>query len=196
MKKIPFFSIVKHLLFYSLFVIMTGCSSAIPIVKRTTAAHPSDFVVWTSDFRSNELKNSYRITLTTPKNTITGLFFMKRDNNEWKGTLLHEMGAKAFDFRITEEACELLHVVPMMDKWYIKKTVAADLFFFIHVDNPAAPFYKRLERFEQNGVRVVNYKKKQVVVGADGSVRLINKSRKLQYELNKMVELDPDKMIL
>ena len=196
MKKLSFFSVVRYLLLYTLVIYITGCSSAIPIVKQTAAARSSDFVVWTPDFRSDELKNSYRISLTTPKNTITGLLFLKKDNKEWKGTLTHEMGAKAFDFRVTDKECELLNVVPMMDKWYIKKTVAADLFFFIHVDNPAAPFYKRLERFEQNGVRVVNYKKKQVVVGADGSVRLINKSRKLQYELNKMVELDPDKMIL
>jgi len=89
-----------------------------------------------------------------------------------------------------------LNVISMMDKWYIKKTVAADLYFFIHVDNPEAPFYEKLERYEQNGNRISQQKKRQVVVGQDGVVRMINNRRGLQYELKKMVELDPDKLIL
>jgi len=175
---------------------LVGCSSVAPVVRRTAAARPSGFVVWTDDFRSDELKNSYRITLTTPKNTITGLCILKKNNDEWQGMLVNEMGIRAFNFIVTDEKCELLNVIPMMDKGYIKKTIAADLFFFIHIDNPEAPFYQRLERFEQNGFRIVNYKKKQVVVRPDGAVRMINKRRNLQYELRKMVELDPDKMLL
>jgi hypothetical protein len=110
--------------------------------------------------------------------------------------MINEMGAKAFDFRVLAAKCELLNVISMMDKWYIKKTVADDLYFFIHIDNPDAPFHKRLERFEQNGNRVVYFKKKQVVIGQDGSVMLVNKRRNLLYELRKMTELDPDKMLL
>ena len=175
---------------------LVGCSSLTTVVRRTAAARPSDFIVWTPDFRSDEVKNSYRISLKTKKNTITGLCILKKNNDEWQGMVVNEVGIRAFNFIITDGKCELLQVIPMMDKGYIKKTVAADLYFFIHVDNPDAPFYKGLERFEQNGFHVVNYKKKQVVVWPDGSVKLINKSRNLQYELRKMVELDPDKMIL
>ena len=179
-----------------LFAGLVSCSSIVPVVKRTAVARPADFVVWTPDFRSDELKNSYRIKLTTPKNSITGLCILKKNNDEWLGTLINEMGAKAFDFKVTNTECELLNVIPMMDKGYIKKTVAADLYFLMQVDYPSAPFYKRLERFEQNGIRVVNDKKKQIIVGQDGTVRLINKRHKLQYEWRKIVEIDPDKMIL
>ena len=179
-----------------LLVGLVGCSSASTVVKRSSDARSSDFVVWTPEFRSDEVKNSYRIVLKTHRNSITGLCFLKKINDEWRGTLMNEMGATAFGFIVTGEKCELLNVISMMDKWYIKKTIAADLYFFIQVDNPNIPFYNRLERFEQNGNRIVNYKKRQVVVGEDGAVKLINKRRKLQYELRKMVELDPDKMIL
>ena len=178
-------------------MVMGGCSSVKTAVKRTAAARPSDFVVWTPDFRSDEAKNSYRITLKTPKNSITGLCFLKKNGEEWRGTLINEMGAKAFDFIVTAEKCVLLNVVSMMDKSYIKKTIAADLYFFVQIDNPDVPFYKKVkERFEQDGIHVVNYKKKQVIVGQDGAVRLMNNCHGLQYELRKLIEIDPNKVIL
>ena len=188
--------IQNRIFIYLLTLILMGCSSAMKTVKRTPAAQSSAFVVWTPDFRADDLKNSYRITLKTPKNSISGLCFLKKNGEEWRGTLINEMGAKAFDFIVSDEKCELLNVVSLMDKGYIKKTVADDLYFFTHIDNPNTAFYKKLERFEQAGNRVVNFKKKQVIVGQDGAVRLINKRYGLQYELRKMVELDPDKMIL
>ena len=184
------------LLFYLFIIFMVGCSTVKPVVKRTAAAQPSDFVVWTPDFRSNELKNSYRIVLKTPDNSITGLCILKKTDDEWRGTLVNEIGAKAFDFKITDEKCELLNVISLMDKWYIKKTVAADLHFLFNVDNPKAPFRKRLERYEQDGIKVVNYQKKQILVKPDGAVLLVNRRRNLQYELRKMVVIDPDKVIL
>jgi hypothetical protein len=190
------FPVVKYYLFFGLLMWMVGCSSVAPVVKRTTNAKSSDFAVWTSDLRSDELKNSYRIMLKTPKNSITGLCILKKNGDEWRGTLINEMGAKAFDFIITDEKCELLNVISLMDKWYIKKTIAADLHFFFNVDNPKAPFQKRLERFEQQGKKVVNYQKKQISVRPDGAVLLVNKRHRLQYELRKMVEIDPDKVIL
>ena len=188
---------MRHFFFFCLLsIVIVSCSSVTPAVKRTSDARPSDFVVWTPEFRSDEVKNSYRIALKTSENSITGLCFLKKNKDEWRGTLMNEMGATAFAFTVTGEKCVLHNVISIMNKWYIKKTIAADLFFFIQIDNPNTPFYKRLERFEQNGKRIVNYKKKQVVIEEDGSVRLVNKRRNLQYELRKMVELDPDKIIL
>jgi hypothetical protein len=174
---------------------MIGCSSATPTIKRTAAARPTASIVWTPDVRSDSLKNSYRVVLKTPDSRITGICILKKNGDEWRGTLINEMGAKAFDFIVTDEKCELLNVISMMDKWYVKKTVAADLYFFFNVDNPKASFQKRLERFEQDGNLVVNYKKKQLLAEPDGSVLLMNNRYHLQYELRKMVEIDPDKVI-
>ena len=179
-----------------LFLWMTGCSSVAPVVKRMADTRLTNFVVWTEDLRSDELKNSYRIVLKTPDNGITGLCLLQKKGNEWRGTFMNEMMAKAFDFIITDEKCELLNVISLMDKWYIKKTIAADLHFLFNADNPKASFQKRLERFEQQGTKVVNYRKKQLTVMPDGAVRMTNKRRNLQYELRKMIEIDSDKVIL
>lgn len=187
---------MKSFLISLVAVLLVGCSSVAPTVKRSTAALPSDALVWTQDFRSDSEKNSYRVVLKTPKNSITGICILKKNGNEWRGTLMNEMGAKAFDFIVTDEKCELLNVISMMDKWYIKKTVAADLHYLFNIDNPKTSFYKKTERFEQNGNLVVNHKKKQLLVGQDGAVILMNNRRNLRYELRRMVEIDPDKVIL
>ena len=192
-----FVSTVVSVLLLGLPVVwMVGCASVAPVVKRVSDAQASDSVVWTADLRSDELKNTYRVVLKTPDNSITGLCILKKSGDEWRGTLINEMGAKAFDFVVTDKKCELLNVISMMDKWYIKKTVAADLHFLFNVDNPEAPFHQQLERFEQDEMKVVNYRKKQLSVRPDGAVLLVNRRHSLQYELRKILDIDPDKVIL
>ena len=185
-----------NILFCLLSVFLAGCASVTPTVKRSATAVKSDSVVWTPVFRSDSLSNRYRVTLKTPDNSITGICVLKKSGDEWRGTLINEMGARAFNFVVTDEKCELMDVISMMDKWYIKKTVAADLYYLFNVDNPKASFRKQLERFEQNGNLVVNNKKKQILVEPDGSVLLMNNRHNLQYELRKMIDIDPDKVIM
>ena len=189
---------VRDFLLYALpaLVLFTGCVAVSPAVKRTGADRNTKALVWTENFRSDSGKNSYLVTLKTPDSRITGLCILKKSGEEWRGTLMNEMGEKAFDFIVTDNKCELLNVIPAMDKWYVKKTVAADLYYFFNVDNPQASFYRRTERFEQNGILVVNYKKKQLLAMPDGTVLLMNNRRNLQYEWRKIVELDTDKVIM
>lgn len=174
---------------------MAGCSSVAPLVNRTTDAQQSNFVVWTADLRSDEQKNSYNIVLKTQDKSFSGICILKKNGGEWRGTLINEMGAKAFDFIVTDKKCELLNVISMMNKWYIKKTVASDLYFLFNADNAKAPFQKYLERFEQDGIKVVNYQKKQIAVKSD-AILLINRRRNLQYELKKILETESDKTIM
>jgi hypothetical protein len=181
--------LMKYILAGLFAVLLAGCRPVLPTVRRTAAAMPSDHTVWNVRNRSETGKNSYRVVLKMPDKTITGICILKKNNGEWRGTFINEMGAGAFDFIVTDEKCELLNVVSVMDKWYVKKTVAADLYFFFNVDNPKALFRKDLERFEQDGNLVVNYKKKQILAGADGSVLLMNNRHHLQYEWRKMVEI-------
>ena len=187
---------MKYLLFCILSVLLVGCVSVTPTVKRNATAIQSDAIVWKPEFRSDSLINRYRVTLKTPDNSITGIFNLKKNGNEWRGTLINEMGVRVFNFILTDEKCELLDVISMMDKWYIKKTIAADLYYLLNVDNPKASFRKQLERFEQGGNLVVNNKKKQIIVGPDGSVLLMNNRYKLRYELRKMIDIDQNKVIL
>jgi hypothetical protein len=177
-------------------VLLAGCIAVSPAVKRTVTAKKTDAPVWTGNIRSDSVKNSYRVTLTTPDNRITGLCILKKTGEEWRGTLVNEMGAKAFDFIVADDKCELFNVIPAMDKRYVKKTVAADLYYLFNVDNPQSVFHKQLERFEQNDSLVVNYRKKQLLVMPDGLILLMNNRRNLRYELKKIVEIDPDKVIM
>jgi hypothetical protein len=164
-----------------------GCAAVPSAVRQTAASMPSDQAVWNGDNRSDDEKNTYRVALKTPGNSISGLCMLKKSGDEWRGTFMNEMGAKAFDFIVTDKKCELLNVISMMNKSYVKKTVAADLYFFFNVDNPAAPFRKKLKRFEQDGCLVVNYGKKQILAGGtDGFIRLMNNRHNLQYEWRKM----------
>ena len=180
---------MKYILLSLLSVLFIGCSSVTPAIKRNVTAVQSESIVWTQDFRSDSEMNRYKATIKTPDTSITGLCYIKKSGNEWRGTFTTEMGAgKAFDFIVTGDKCELLNVISMMDKWYIKKTIAADLNYLFNVDNPNASFYKKLERFEQDGNLAVNYKKKQILVEPDGAILLMNNRRKLQYELRKIVE--------
>ena len=187
---------MKYLLCFITFFFLVGCASVTPTVKRASTAIKSEAIVWTPEFRSDELSNRYRVTMKTPDNSITGICILKKSGDEWRGALINEMGAKAFNFIVTDEKCELLDVISMMDKWYIKKVIAADLYYLFNVDNPKASFHKQLERFMQDGNLVVNNKKKQILVEPDGSVLLMNNRHNLQYELRKMIEIDPDKVIL
>jgi len=184
--------VIKNLLYCLLFIGLVSCSFVNSVVMRTATFKPMGFVVWTADLRSDYEKNSYHFVLRSPINSVSGICFLKKMDNEWRGTLINEMGAKIFDFIVTDTKCELLDVISVMNKPYITKTVASDLHFLFNVDNPNAPFQKRLERFEQNDIKVVNYRQKQISVKSD-SILLINRSHTLFYGLNKIIETEPDK---
>jgi hypothetical protein len=171
---------------------MTSCSSVAPLVRRTASAIQSDFIVWTEDLRSDYHKNSYSMMLNTPRGGISSIFVVKKTGDEWRGALVNEMGAKAFDFIVKDNKCELLNVIPMMDKWYIKRAVAADLFFLLNVDNLDETSQKHIERFEQDGIKVVNFSERQLLVKTD-SIVLINRHRGLMYEIQMINETDSDK---
>jgi hypothetical protein len=175
--------------------LLAGCASTTPTVKRLSTAKPSEAAVWSESLRSDTLKNSYRIVLKRQDNSITGLCFVKRYDNEWRGTLINELGTKIFDFTVGDDKCMLLNVISMLDKGYIRKTLEDDLYILFNVDNPVSSFGSELERFEQDGVIVVNYRKKQILLLPDGSVALIN-NHNMRYELRKMVDIDRNKVIL
>jgi len=184
--------VIKNLLYCLLFIGLVGCSFIDSIVMRTAAFKPISFDVWTADLRSDYGKNSYHFFLRSPINSVSGICFLKKNGDEWRGTLINEMGAKIFDFIVTDTKCELLDVISVMNKSYITKTVAGDLYFLFNADNPNATFQKRLERFEQHEIKIVNYRQKQISIKTD-SILLINRSHNLFYGLSKIPETEPDK---
>jgi hypothetical protein len=114
---------------------------------------------------------------------------LKKDDAGWRGTLVNEFGVKAFDFIVTPSKCELLHTIAMMNKWYIRRTIAGDLHFLFEIDNPGVSFQSKTTRTEQNGaLEIALKKKKSITRSADNSLTLHNLKRKIVYSLNKIPE--------
>jgi hypothetical protein len=71
----------------------------------------------------------YRTQVKVKEAEITGVLVLKYMDNEWRGSLVNEFGVKAFDFTLINGKCRLLHPVPYLDKWYIRRTIEKDLTF-------------------------------------------------------------------
>ena len=114
---------------------------------------------------------------------------LKKSDNSWRGTLMNEFGVKAFDFIVTPKKCELLHTISMLNKWYIRRTIAADLHFLVEIDNPNVAFQKKTVRYEQDGALMVQFKKKYSIARMpDNQLVLKNLKRKIVYSLNVIDE--------
>jgi hypothetical protein len=176
-------------------MMMTGCSS-IDGVKRAQYAKPSDLRVWNDAIRQDTAKMTLRIDIQVKDKDFSGLCILKNMDNQLKGTVVNDMGAKAFDFILTGEGCQLLDVNSMLDKAYIIRTVEDDLHFLFEADNPESQFYADGERFEQDNLLIINYKKKQIVKEPSGAIVLSNLKYGVKYKLRRIAEIDRNKIIL
>ncbi|MDR0835741.1 MAG: hypothetical protein LBN11_04060 [Tannerella sp.] len=179
----------------TIFLFFTGCAS-INGVKRADNATSTDLQVWSDVLKTDTAKITLRIDIQVKDNTFSGLCILKRINNELKGTVINDFGAKAFDFIVNEENCRLLGVNQMLDKKYIRKTIEKDLHFLFEADNNATAFYREEERFEQNDTLIINYKKKQIKKEASGTITLSNLKYGIRYKFRNMIEIDRNKTIL
>jgi hypothetical protein len=144
--------------------------------------------VWTEVLRSEDRKNSYRVTIRIKDRQISGVCLLKKAGNEWRGSLLNEFGAKAFDFTVTLRKCKLQNLVSPINKWYIRKTVASDLHCLFAVDYPEVSFRKKTVRSEQ-GALVVGFGKKKVLTRLpDGTLTMQNLAHDISYSLIRVEE--------
>lgn len=177
----------KPLAFMLCLLLLTGCAATRNIQQREA----STARVWTPAMRSAEAKNTYRVRLRAAGRDLTGICVTKRVGDEWRGSLVNEFGSKAFDFVITARRGTLLNVFPMMDRWYIRQTVAADLHFLFEVDNAEATFARRVERSERGDTIVaVSGRWRMTATPHDSTVTLVNTRRNIVYELRRMAETD------
>ena len=177
----------KPLAFMLCLLLLTGCAATRNVQQREA----STARVWTPAMRSAEAKNTYRVRLRAAGRDLTGICVAKRVGDEWRGSLVNEVGAKAFDFVTTARRGTLLHVFPMMDRWYIRRTVAADLHFLFEVDNAEATFARRVERSERGDTIVATCGRWHLTATLhDSTVTLVNTRRNIVYELRRMAETD------
>ncbi|MDR2626587.1 MAG: hypothetical protein LBC40_00960 [Dysgonamonadaceae bacterium] len=74
----------------------------------------------------------YRITIQTKDTETTGIFALKYAGGEWRGSLINEVGAKAFDFIASDGRCHLINLISFLDKWYIRQTIESDFAFLFY----------------------------------------------------------------
>ena len=177
----------KPLAFMLCLLLLTGCAATRNVQQREA----STARVWTPAMRSAETKNTYRVRLRAAGRDLTGICVTKRVGDEWRGSLVNEFGSKAFDFVTTARRGTLLNVFPMMDRWYIRRTVAADLHSLFEVDNAEATFARRVERSERGDTIVaVSGRWRMTATPHDSTVTLVNTRRNIVYELRRMAETD------
>jgi len=175
---------MRYLIFVSLFVgLLTACSSP----KKMASGGAESLPFWTAELMDSVKKNDFRITFSSPKATVTGIYIVKQVDGEWKGTLVNEFGLKVFDFACSPKKCTLMNVIPFLNKWYIKKTVAADIQFIISIDNTSYNIGVQSNRQVTGDTLVVNYKKrKELRRFPDGEIQYKNHRQRLTYSLKKI----------
>ena len=168
---------------FSLFLgLLTSCSPKIAAVSNIdTMQH-----FWTPELRDDEQKNDYRITISTDKFNISGIWVVRQIDNSWRGIIMNEFGLKMFDFICTARKCELKNVFAAANKWYIRKTIAEDIQFILEIDNPAFKKGRTAQRSFDNDTLIITHKNKILQRFPNGEMIMKNEKRNLTYSFRKI----------
>lgn len=118
-------------------------------------------------------RQEYSVAIMARGAEITGVCIVKTDAEGSRGAIVNEFGIHALDFMVSADRrkVKLLNVIPMMDRWYVRRVVKKDL----------RTLFNATADGEQAGGRTV-------IVEPDGTVTLTNTRYKLKYSLKKLNE--------
>ena len=118
-------------------------------------------------------RQEYSVAIMARGAEITGVCIVKTDGEGSRGAIVNEFGIHALDFMVSADRrkVKLLNVIPMMDRWYVRRVVKKDL----------RTLFNATADGEQAGSRTVT-------VEPDGTVTLTNTRYKLKYGLKKLHE--------
>lgn len=71
--------------------------------------------------------NRFRVEIDFGRARLSGILAARESDGEIVGAVVNEFGIKAFDFECRGGRCRLRNVVGPMDRWYVRRTVAADM---------------------------------------------------------------------
>lgn len=78
------------------------------------------------------MAQEYNLLMQVRGQEITGICVISTTpENEVVGTVVSEFGVKAFDFTYANGKAQVLNVIAMLDKWYIRKVLRKDLAFIL-----------------------------------------------------------------
>ena len=108
---------------------------------------------------------------------ISGILVTRADDSRIVGTMVNEFGVTALSFvyHRSKDKIELMDVLKMLDKWYIKKVLRNDLKYCVRI---------------LNGMPVKN-NRNYIVESVDGKVSVTNSKRKIRYSF-EIIEADTE----
>lgn len=120
-----------------------------------------------------EGRQQFAVTIAARGVELTGVCVVKTGADGSRGTLVNEFGVHALDFLLTADRrrVRLLNVVAQLDRWYIRRVVRRDL---QHLFGATAAGHPSRHR--------------EVTVGDDGCVVLVNTKYNIRYTIHEIRE--------
>lgn len=132
--------------------------------------------VWTCATYAQESATSteYSVVIDARGKQITGICVMNaEEDGSVVGTIVNEIGIRAFDFTFDGRKAKVHDVFPPINKWYIRKVLRKDMTFLLTNIN-----------IKQNVVRG----KREITVLPNGDVDLANHRYHIRYTFKLLVE--------
>lgn len=119
----------------------------------------------------------YRFDMTARGASITGIAIVKNVNDSIKGMLVNEFGIKALAFAVSpdRQQVSLSQLMPMIDKWYVRRVLKSDIKFLFNATTATA------------GTKSGNY---ELVMTEDRGLCLTNVKYKITYTFTP-IKCDP-----
>jgi hypothetical protein len=89
-------------------------------------------------------KTRYATTIELSKGYLSGITIMVREAEAYHGVLFNEFGITALEFTYQPQTkkVELIEVIAMLDKWYIRRVLKSDLQYVMENLLKGNPTYK------------------------------------------------------
>ena len=116
-------------------------------------------------------RQQYSVTISARGAEITGICMVKTDGEGSRGAIVNEFGLHALDFTLTVDRskAKVLNVLPMMDRWYIRRVLRKDLRLL----------FGATQTGQQKGGRTLT-------IDSDSTVVMNNERYKLKYSLKRL----------
>ena len=74
-------------------------------------------------------KMKYATTIEMPKGYLSGISLIVREAKEYRGVMFNEFGITvlAFSYKPETKRIKLIHLIKMLDSWYIRRVLKQDL---------------------------------------------------------------------
>lgn len=101
----------------------------LPLMSLTVQAQDSLIAQQTPLSDSIGCKTKYATTIELSKGYLSGITIMVREADVYHGVLFNEFGITALEFTYQPQTkkVELIEVIAMLDKWYIRRVLKNDL---------------------------------------------------------------------